>query len=319
MILGLRSHYSYAQSEEEVANQNDSPDINSEQNEAPQQQARTNPQCDPNIPNLSVGDHFSKSEEDYLEFKKKHSTFILAISSGGCETCCVGEIVLKQAHDAFVNQTIEYKKAPIPILRIDYHNFQGNIKDIEELYFEEVPKIYLYHNKQFHDYRDTTNLGFFLNFVNRHLYPVVILKTEQEIDKFMDTSQEWIENTPFWKTKYYGYGQFFPQFKKVTRVIAFIAEKKDYKDEIKQLNEASYIIANRDDLRVAKVINPDLVKIYKEKYGHQWFSAYSSNSIVMLKKDINRDLITKYFDLSAEKMPIIDWLNTQSIEPLEEL
>lgn len=56
----------------------------------------------------------------------------------------------------------------------------------------------------------------------------MLLKTEADIEKFIDTNTEWREDTPFYKTKYYELGGIFGMMKKITRVIAFVADKCNY-------------------------------------------------------------------------------------------
>ena len=151
------------------------------------------------------------------------------------------------------------------------------------------------------------------------MYPVVLLKTKEDIESFIDTSKEWIEDTPFYKKNYTGFGELFSYFRKTTRVVAFVHDKEDFKDEFKQLHKAAFELASRDDLRIAKVTNPKLVKEYKKQYNLKWFSNLSSNSMVMFKKDRIRDLIVKYYDLSTETQLFYDWINLNSLESLEEL
>lgn len=79
------------------------------------------------------------------------------------------------------------------------------------------------------------DINLFLYFINKILYPVVILKSEDEIELFRDTSKEWVENTPFYVKEYKPITQVFSKFAKVTRVIAFV-DPKEFKDELKQLD-----------------------------------------------------------------------------------
>lgn len=52
----------------------------------------------------------------------------------------------------------------------------------------------------------------------------MILKTQEEVDSFINVTLEWRENTPFY-TNYLSLGQIFLDMNKVTRVIAFITDK----------------------------------------------------------------------------------------------
>lgn len=156
--------------------------------------------------------------------------------------------------------------------------------------------------------------------MNRVIYPVVLLKTRDQVEKFMDTSKDWVEETPFYKHKYIGFGEYFGQFRKVTRVIAFISSKKDLEDEQKLLSEAGAELALREDLRIAKITNPAIVKEYKKLHNFEWFSEVSSSSVVMFKKDRNKPTNTiKYYDLNTERIIPKNWISENSIENLEEL
>jgi len=66
-----------------------------------------------------------------------------------------------------------------------------------------------------------------LHFLNKILYPVVVLKTIEDVEKFADVESEWMENTPFYKE----YRPIGLLTQKVTRVIAF-ANKKEFKEEL---------------------------------------------------------------------------------------
>lgn len=171
-----------------------------------------------------------------------------------------------------------------------------------------------------YDYGETFHKNFILHYINRHLYPVVLLKNEEDIENFVNTGRDWIENTPFYHDKYFGFDEYFPQFRKVTRVIAFVKDKSDFKDELKQLEDAALKLANREDLRIAKITNPSLVSAYKSRYNLEWFHDTSTNSMVIFKKDFNRsNKIIKFFDLNSETEVFTDWITAHSIEPLEEL
>ena len=73
-------------------------------------------------------------------------------------------------------------------------------------------------------------MNHFLHFLNRIIYPVVVLKTIEDVEAFANTEVEWKENTPFYKT-YWQVGYNIP---KSTRVIAFV-NKNEYKEELDKL------------------------------------------------------------------------------------
>ena len=75
--------------------------------------------------------------------------------------------------------------------------------------------------------------NFLLNFINRVLHPTLHLKTEEEINLFLDSDKEFVENTEFFKNKYEEFGDSFNNMPKHTRVIAFFHDKNEYKNEFK--------------------------------------------------------------------------------------
>jgi hypothetical protein len=70
--------------------------------------------CDPNTPNLSVGNLVVSTEKDLDDIKK--FTFILGISDSTCEKCCQGEYLLKQIEVWNKKGEIALKGQQIPII-----------------------------------------------------------------------------------------------------------------------------------------------------------------------------------------------------------
>lgn len=52
-----------------------------------------------------------------------------------------------------------------------------------------------------------------------------------------------------------------------TRVICFLWDKKEYKEELKNLKSDAKFLATRENLRIAFVDNQKLIKKMKAKYG----------------------------------------------------
>ena len=73
--------------------------------------------------------------------------------------------------------------------------------------------------------------GLFKHFINRVLNPTIHLKTEADIDRFLDSSREYEENNDFYKNKYEEIGSYYHAMGKRVRVIAFFSDKKEYKNE----------------------------------------------------------------------------------------
>lgn len=128
-------------------------------------------------------------------------------------------------------------------------------------------------------------LPMFLHFINRVINPVVTLKSQQEIDRFLDSEREYEEKSEFYKAGFEPIGQYYHSMGKRVRVIGFFHDKSEYKNELRLLKEAAQSLSGiRDDLRVGIVTDKALVKRYKESYGVKWFDEYSKNTIVLVRE-----------------------------------
>lgn len=72
------------------------------------------------------------------------------------------------------------------------------------------------------------------------LYPVVNLKSEEEVMKFLDSEKEYDEGgSKFYKNKYEPIGDYYPLMGKHVRVIGFFSDKKEYSNEYKHFQAAA--------------------------------------------------------------------------------
>ena len=165
-----------------------------------------------------------------------------------------------------------------------FNRISGGSKELEA--WKTVPKIFVYKKGEYYPYEGYFMKGMLLHFINRVINPIVYLRTEQEIDAFLETEQEFDEKNEFYKNKYEGIGDYYYKMGKRVRVVGFFSDKSEYKNEIRLLTEAAQALsAKRDDLRVGLVTNATLVKKYKEKYGPKMFDEFSLNSIVLAKEN----------------------------------
>jgi hypothetical protein len=81
--------------------------------------------------------------------------------------------------------------------------------------------------------------GLFLNFINRVLNPMIHLKTTEDIDRFLDSDQEFEEKNDFFKNKYEEIGSYYSRMGKRVRVIGLFHDKKEYSNEFKLFSEAA--------------------------------------------------------------------------------
>ena len=202
-------------------------------------------------------------------------------------------------------ENIQYKNKILPVAMMD-----PVIKK------HKPCQIYLFYKKKYYLYNKGYDLNFFIHFVNRHLYPVVILKSIQDVEDFRNTSIEWRENTPFYTGVYRSIKDVFQDMTKITRVIAFVSHKSEYSYELKELNKIAKELGFRDDLRIAKVTDVDIIKHYKFDLQKKWFDTSSMNSIVAFTRGEHKE---QYYDLAAENYDISLWLNAASVDAVENM
>ena len=217
-----------------------------------------------------------------------------------------------------INKSVGYKDIDIPIVRLDYSKFHELIPD-ENLLMNRVPKTFVYFKRKFYAFEEIDNDKLFLHFLNRVFYPVVILKTKKDVSNFLKTDKEWEENTPFYNGNYISIEELLPHYSKITRVIALISDKTEYKEELKALAEDARDLTMREDLRVGKITNPKIVAEFKRKHS-EWFGDMSSDSVVAIVKNHNKkNANSEFYDLSVDTELFKTWINRVSIEPVEEL
>jgi len=122
---------------------------------------------------------------------------------------------------AFKNGIVAYKNQIIPIAWIDGMS-EKYILTQNGIGVDNYPKYVVYNNGWYFGFPEGPDLNLFFYFINKILYPVVILKTEEEIERFWNTELEWVEDTPFYKQGYFNISHIFEWMDKVTRVIAFV-------------------------------------------------------------------------------------------------
>jgi hypothetical protein len=92
----------------------------------------------------------------------------------------------------------------------------------------------------------------------------------------------------------------YRQYRYKTRVVAFIYDKSEYKEEVKQIKKSARYLSTRDNLRIGIVDDQRLVKKFKNKYGNKWFADVAMTSLVLKRYDgefLNYD-ITSADDLA---------------------
>jgi hypothetical protein len=121
--------------------------------------------------------------------------------------------------------------------------------------------------------------------MNRVINPVVELKSEEELLTFLDLEQEHIEDTKFFMNKKMPLGNEYQVRKTKTRAVAFIYEKDEFKEELKNLRFAGRFSVKREELRIGVVYDKKLIKKYKGKYGSTWFPEVSYSTLILKRYD----------------------------------
>ena len=157
---------------------------------------------------------------------------------------------------------------------------------------------------------------------------MVSLTTEEEVERFLALDQPDLSATPFWEGDYNT--TFLRQMSEVpsmaeqwaaskmkTRVVCFVYDKQEYKEELATVRAEARFLATRDNLRVGIVDNPRLVKKIKAgKYGHTLFPEVGLSALVLRRYDG----VFRIHDLNGDSFvsPAL-WVNKQSLREVEEL
>lgn len=112
-------------------------------------------------------------------------------------------------------------------------------------------------------------------------------------------------------------GKIYSDRKTKTRVIAFVYDKKDFTDELKNLRNTGKYSAKRDELRIAIVTDKKLIKKYKANHGTLWFPEGSYTTVVLNRNDgktFSHDLLQ-----GNPSNGFMFWVNKKSIRDVEEM
>lgn len=179
--------------------------------------------CKQDTPTLTIGDEFVGYRDNLMAYQERFGTFILSVSRNDCNECCIGEIILRQIMQLFEKGDLQYNGKSIPIVRLDIAKHYDMLQ-LAEVHLDSIPRHFLFHEGKYYLYDEEDHLNAFIAFINRVLYPVPELKTEQQIRNFIDASSEVIESTPFYKEKYRSVKDRFSNREKTNRLLAFVKE-----------------------------------------------------------------------------------------------
>jgi hypothetical protein len=155
------------------------------------------------------------------------------------------------------------------------------------LYTGNVPTLYLYNDGDYWRYdAKISDVDRFLNWMNKILFPLVQLTSEEQVDLFFDHRKEWMENTPFFsKSPFKPYGPSYDQSNAKTRVVVFMYDKEDFSDEVALIRRSGRFSAQRDDLRIGIITDGKVIKRFKARYGSLYFPEGAHTSVVLMRHD----------------------------------
>lgn len=247
-------------------------------------EAQVAPGCLEELPNLSVGD-YNLTQKNYESFKKGKKLFVVGVSDKNCLQCCNSEYLLNEMQQVFANMTYTHKGKRIQVARADVAS-KAAFLDKESLRTDINPSIFVYLNGYYYMYEgNKTSLTEFLHFMNKIIYPVLELESEDDLLKFLELKNEPRELTKFFSKQKSPLGSIYTTKKAKTRVVAFISDKDDYKQELKYLQHAARYSVKREELRIGVVYDNKIIKKYKNKYGNLWFPGGSLTSLILKRYD----------------------------------
>lgn len=207
------------------------------------------------------------------------------------------------------NNTLTFKGKPILIARVDIHEAKDAL-DREDVRFDVSPKIAIYRDQKPYLYDGGANIRVFLNFINRIMNPIVTLKQQGQVMKFLDLRTLYPETAKLWQPVD------VPSNAMVTRVIAFIFDKKEHKTEINNLRADCRVLSAREDLRCSIVTDPVLVKKFRNNDDtKKWFPEFSFSTVILKRHD-GKVLV---YDLTEERTPFFGWINKMSLLDFDQL
>lgn len=267
---------------------------------------------------MTIGDIFVGYRDTLEKIREKHEVFILGVSEKDCEECCKGEIILHQIMRLFEVGDIQYEGQKIPIVRLDVEKFHKQLQS-EGISLDGIPRIYLYLKGSYYLYDEGDNLNLFLLFVNRVLYPVANLDTDLQVKNFINTDMEYIESTPFYKTKFRAIGDLFKKMQKVVRVAVFVTDRDKHKSKIDEVEKVARALAERTTFRFGVVTSSELVKTYKKELGAKYFNETSNSSVIIFRSGVAPDAQQRFYDIESDVYDLQEFINFSSLEDVEKL
>lgn len=100
-------------------------------------------------------------------------------------------------------------------------------------------------------------------------------------------------------------------------MVCFFYEKKEFKEEIKQLREDAQFLAMRNNLRMAIVTDEPLIKSLKKKYLSKMFPQIGYTGCALRRYDGHFEVLDLTSD--TETVSFAKWINRNTLRPVQEL
>lgn len=123
------------------------------------------------------------------------------------------------------------------------------------------------------------------------------LNSYEQVQKFLDISVEYKENTEFFGIDFESSGDMYKYYPKHIKVIGFFHDIDEYKNDYLSLKKAAVGMVDREDMRIAYVLDEDTIEAAKKKMSIKWFDKMSKNSIIIQREHNDYS----YIDLESEK------------------
>jgi hypothetical protein len=233
---------------------------------------------------------------------------------------------------------LKHKGRPVPIVRIDI-SLKGSsaILQKEDIQFDSVPRVVIVRDGKFYSYDSPYDrLDLLIHHLNRLLNPVVVLQTEEEVERFLGLEEG--SEVKFWHPDYNTTflrqlgdkipdvtGHWDEQMLK-TRAVCFLYDKQEYIEELNHWRRDSRFLSTRDNLRMGLVDNQRLVRKLKAgKYGPKLFPPVSMSSLVLRRydgmiklHDVNTDdFVSPHFWVNKHSIKEVEELNTETYRIME--
>ena len=122
---------------------------------------------------------------------------MLGISDSNCPLCCTTEPLLNKIHKDFKQDLFLFKQKQIEIARVDISQKYAFIEK-EQITSEAAPTIAVFYDGRYYIYDGSKDSKEeLIHFINRVINPIVQLKTDEDVENFLDVNKEWQEKTKF--------------------------------------------------------------------------------------------------------------------------